>query len=98
NEVSQIYTGTVLFNNVSATASGLPTFMGKKLAAGTPVTIPVTITNNGTQSASFFFDARLSTVQTLTLASQSSNTVSLPMTGNSPFWIVPTQTSSVSVG
>lgn len=97
NEISQTYTGSILFNNVSATATGLPTFMGKKLVAGTPITIPVTITNNGAQAESVFFDARLATIQNLTLASQSSNTVALPLTSSPPFWIVPTQTSSVSV-
>ena len=99
NEISQPFTGSVRFNTVQASASGLPNSAGTKLAAGTPVTVPVTITNNGAAPEDYFIDPRLNTTQTLTLAPQfgTSSTVSLPLVGFGPIWLVPTETSSVHV-
>ncbi len=98
NEVSQPYTGNIKFDNVLVHATGLPDNLSTNLAAGTPVTIPVTITNDGAQAEDFFLDPRLSTSTTLTLSPQfgTSDTVSLPATTN-PYWLVPPQTSSLSV-
>jgi hypothetical protein len=98
NEVSQPYTGTIKFDNVMVHATGLPDSLGTNLAAGTPVAVPVTITNNGAAPEDFFVDSRLSTSTTLALAAQfgTSDIVSLPATSISA-WLVPTQTSSVSV-
>ena len=99
NEISQPYTGSVSFNTVQASAPGLPNSAGTKLAAGTPVTVPVTITNNGAAPEDYFIDPRLNTMQTLTLAPQSgmTSTVSLPLVGLGPVWLVPTETSSIHV-
>jgi hypothetical protein len=99
NEISQPFAGNILFNQVHATAAGLPDSASTKLAAGTPVTVPVSITNNGTAPNLFFMDPRLVTTQELALATQfgTSGTVVLPNTGNPPFWLVPTETSSVAV-
>ncbi len=98
NELSDPFTGNILFNDVKVSATGLPDSLTIMLAAGTPVTVPVTITNNGTAPEDFFVDPRLSTSTTLTLATQfgTSDTVPLPAEGN-PFWLVPTEASSVSV-
>jgi hypothetical protein len=98
NEISQPYTGNVVFNNVSASAAGLPDRLSKKLAAGTPVTVPVTIKNNGAQAEEFFVDPRLNQTATMTLAAQDPqvSSVTLPLTGNEPDWFVPTQASSAS--
>jgi hypothetical protein len=98
DEISQPFTGNIKFNNVSVSAAGLPDSSATQLAAGTPVTVPVTITNNGAAPEDFFVDPRLNTSATMTLAAQfgTSETVSLPAVSN-PFWLVPTQTSSVSV-
>jgi len=98
DEVSQPFTGNIALNNVSASAAGLPHRFDKKLAAGVPVTFPVTITNNGVAPEDFFVDPRLSTSATITLATQfgTSDTVPLPAISN-PIWLVPTDTSSVSV-
>jgi len=98
DEVSQPFTGNIVFNNVSAKATGLPEGPNHHLAAGTPVTYPVPITNNGAAPELFFIDARLDTTTGLVLAPQfgTSDTVTLPITSN-PFWLVPTQTSIVSV-
>jgi hypothetical protein len=99
NEISQPYTGNIQFNNVSASAAGLPDSAGTTLAAGTPVTVPVTITNNGAAPEDFFVDSRLNSTTSMTLATQfgtSDTGIPLPPVGN-PDWLVPTQTSGLSV-
>jgi len=99
DEISQPFTGNIQFNNVSVSAPGLPDSNGTKLAAGVPVTVPVTITNNGAAPEAFFVDPRLNSTASITLTSLVPNTgLTLPLTVNFfPQWIVPTQTSSVSV-
>jgi len=87
----------VAFNHTSASAAGLPDSASTKLAAGKPVTVPVTIKNNGTQAEDFFIDPRLDQTASITLAGQDQiSGVSLPMTGGEPDWFVPTQASSAS--
>jgi hypothetical protein len=99
NEVSQPFRGNIKFNNVSVTASGLPNNKQTMLAAGVPVTVPVTITNNGAAPEAFFVDARLNSTTSISLQNidppPSSAGYPLPLTGGPPEWIVPTQTSSV---
>jgi hypothetical protein len=99
DEVSQPYSGNVQFDTTSATAAGLPDSASTTLAAGTPVTVPVTITNKGAAPEDFFIDPRLNATSTLTLPTQfgTTTTNSLPLIGNPPLWFVPSQTSSVSV-
>jgi hypothetical protein len=98
NEISEPFFGNIQFNRVSASAAGLPNSASTKLAAGTPVTIPVTITNNGAAPEDFFIDARLNKTAALVLAPLNKATdLTLPFVGNPPFWLVPTQTSSVSL-
>ena len=98
DEVSQPFQGDIAFNNVRVGATGLPDSAGVKLAAGTPVTVPVHITNKGSQAADFFVDPRLDSSTTLSLAPLDQATgLSLPLTGNPPFWFLPTQSTSVSV-
>jgi hypothetical protein len=97
NEISEPYTGNVVFNDVSASAAGLPDSTSTKLAAGTPVTVPVTITNKGAAPEEFFVDPRLNQTASITLAGQDQITgVSLPLTGAEPDWFVPTEASSAS--
>ncbi len=67
DEVSQSFHGEVQANAVQVTAH-LPNSAGTKLTAGTPVSFPVTITNNGDQAEDFFVDPRLNSNTTLTLA------------------------------
>jgi len=97
DEISQPFTGSVRFDAVRASATGVPHRRRDKLAAGVPVTFPVTITNTGVAPEDYFVDARLDGTTLLTLAPQDQTTgVSLPLTGNPGEWFVPTQTSSVS--
>ena len=95
DEVSQSFTGNIKFDHVSASAAGLPHSASTKLAAGTPVTVPVTITNNGAAPEAFFVDPRLNTTTSLSLASFTGSTFALPLASGEPQWLVPTQTSGV---
>lgn len=100
NEVSDPFSGHVQFNDAVATATAsLPDSASTTLTQGHSYTVPVTITNKGTAPEDFFVDARLNYTAALTLSADlgTSDTVSLPMTGNPPFWVVPSETSSVSV-
>ena len=100
DELSDPFTGNIVFNAVRASASGLPDSASTTLAAGTPVTVPVTITNNGAAPEEFFIDGRARTrTQSITLSPQfgTSDTLALPLVGNPAIWFVPSETSSVSV-
>jgi hypothetical protein len=95
NELADSYTGSVKFNVATAKASGLPDSSRVTLAEGTPVTIPVTIKNNGPEPEDFFVDPRLNSDTVLPLASFTSDTVNLPMNGAFPVWVVPSETSAL---
>jgi hypothetical protein len=97
NELSDPYTGSIAFNQTSASVAGLPDSASTILASDTPITVPVTVTNNGAAPESVFIDPRLNTTTSLTLANFASGTVALPMAVAFPTWLVPTETSSVSV-
>jgi Subtilase family len=97
NEISQPYTGNIRFSAASASAAGLPDSASTKLAAGQPVTVPVTITNTGAAPEDYFVDPRLNSSETLTLTALNPNTVALPMAGPEPAWFVPSETSSISL-
>ncbi len=99
NELSQPYTGSVKFNDASATASGLPDSAHTVLAPGKKVTVKVKITNTGVAPEDFFIDPRLNSSSAVALAavSPSSGTVTLPMTSYFPTYFIPSETSSVSV-
>ncbi len=101
DEVSQPFSGNVEFNNVAVSASGVPNSVHRVLPAGTPVTVHVSITNKGAAPEDFFIDPRLDTTKSIQLpavAPSQQTGLTLPLTANYfPTWIVPTETSSVSV-
>jgi hypothetical protein len=101
NEISEPFVGNVAFNNVTASATGLPDSASTQLSASSPVTVPVKYTNNTASVQELFTDGRLDTAtsQTLAVVSPTTATVPLPMTGTTygPTWLVPTETSSISV-
>src|SRR5580658_9316687 len=69
------------------------------LKAGTAVTVPVTITNNGASPQELFLDPRLNTTSTMTLPTipPSTAAATLPNTGQFPEWFIPNETSSLTV-
>jgi len=98
DEVSQTFSGNIALNDVKVSAAGMPDSPSTKLAAGKPVTIPVRITNKGSQAEDFFVDPRLTSTATISLTSLDQSTgLGLPLVTNPPFWFVPSQTSSVTV-
>ena len=95
--VAQPFTVTMNDTPVTASAAGLPDSASTQLAAGTPVTIPVQVTNNGTTPEEYFVDPRLSTQSTDTLAAQSTNDLTLPnLAGTIPTYLVPSHTTAIS--
>ena len=94
------FTGRIVLNQVSASAPSLPGNASVTLAAGVPVTYPVTITNKGAAPDQFFVDARLNSVVTMPLAlqeaPQSPSGFTLPLTSAQPVWLVPSETSAVA--
>jgi hypothetical protein len=98
DEISQPFTGDIALNAVHATAAGLPDSASIKLAAGTPVTVPVTITNNGKAPQDFFVDPRLDGTTSVRLAALDAATgLSLPLQVEPPLYVVPTETSGLAV-
>src|SRR6185437_5850530 len=99
NEIAQPFSGNVRLDNTGVVVAGVPTGTNV-VAAGTPVTIPVSITNNGPVVQGFFLDPRLNQTTTISLANinppSSSAGYVLPATAN-PFWLMPTHSSSVKV-
>ena len=97
NEVSESYTGNITFNKVNVSAAGLPDSASTTLSlSALPVTVPVSITNNGAAPEDVFIDPRLTGSESVSLAPFSSNGVTLPNTGAFPEWLVPSETSSAA--
>jgi Subtilase family len=97
NEVSDPYTGSIEFNAVRVSAPALPNSARTKLAAGTPVTVPVKITNNAAAPVDVFIDPRLDATASIPLAGLTQTAgLTLPLAAAPPEWFVPSQTSSVS--
>jgi hypothetical protein len=95
-EISQPFSGAVTFDGLETTATGLP--HGAKLAAGEPVTATVTVHNTGAQSILVGADPRLdgeTTMQPVPI--QGSTSFDLPDSGNAPIYLVPPDTSALTV-
>ena len=98
NEISEPFTGRILANAVRVSAAGLPDSASTTLAAGQPVTVPVTVTNNGAAPQDFFVDARLDTSTTVSLAPlDPASGLTLPLAVEPPGFLVPAETSAVAV-
>jgi Subtilase family len=99
NELSQRYSGHIVFNHVRVSAPRLPDSATHNLAAGKRVTVGVKITDTGAAPEDFFLDARLDATRTMKLAAlpATADTVALPLTVGYPGWLVPSLTSSLSV-
>jgi hypothetical protein len=98
NRIDEPFSGQVSLS--AGPASGaLPASASTVLAAGKPVTIPITVRNTSDAAQDYFVDARLDQTATLQLAGQSATTIPLPMpaTADSPSWLVPADTSSITL-
>jgi len=94
NEISEPFTGRILANAVRVSAAGLPDSASTTLTAGQPVTVPVTITNNGAAPQDFFVDARLATSTTVALAPlDPASGLTLPLAVEPPEFLVPAETT-----
>ncbi|HTX32710.1 MAG TPA: S8 family serine peptidase [Solirubrobacteraceae bacterium] len=96
NEISQPYDGQVTFNAVRVGARGVPDGRDQ-LATGKSVTFKVEVTNTGAAPEAYFVDPRLDGTTSLNLTPLTPATNTLPLTGNYVLWLVPTETSGLSV-
>ena len=97
NELADPYTGSIKFDAVSAGAFGLPDSSDWGVSSDRGTEAFVSFTDKGSAPADIFIDARLDTLTSVPLAPQTSDNVNLPMNGNFPEWLVPSQTTSLSL-
>jgi hypothetical protein len=98
DEVSTGYRGAVQFDKVDVRVSGLP--RGRTLKAGRPVTVKVRVRNTSAAPADFFVDPRLSSYRDLRVSAvQKATGVTLPIPSTAPLpsWLVPSETTAISV-
>ncbi len=94
---SQPFNVTLTDTAVPASASNLPDSTSDDVDAGTPIDVPVTVTNNGTTPEEYFIDARTTGTVTEKLAPQTTSSVVLPnLAGVVPIYLVPSHTSELS--
>jgi hypothetical protein len=101
NEISEPYSGNIQLNagGVSESSGGLPDSAHTTLAAGSTHTYQVKIHNGSVAPEDFFLDPRLTASATESLLPAVSNPITLPLpaTGTPQEWLVPTQSSSVTI-
>jgi hypothetical protein len=91
-------TGSITFDPVTPTVTGLPT--GGTIKAGSTQVVAVTVRNTSSAVGSYFLDARLAQSVTTTLTPLTPTdkiTVPMPRGTVTPRWIVPSNTTSVLV-
>jgi hypothetical protein len=98
-ELDQTLLGQIKLNSVKASAAGLPTSASTKLAAGTPVTVPLKFTNTGVETLSLGVEGRTQTQQTLrALAVQGSEAIKLPQVlSTAPVYQLPPESNVFTV-
>lgn len=99
NQVVTPYTGQVSLGADQAAAPTLPDTPNQVLNAGVPVVVPVRVHNPGPAPQDYFIDPRLARITSIALAPQSpaSMTLPIPADGASASWLVPTDTTSLSL-
>jgi hypothetical protein len=94
---SQPFNVTMSTTPVTASPSGLPDSSSTVLPAGTPVTVNVTVTNNGSTPEEFFIDARTAGQVAQKLAAQTAGSLQLPdLGGVIPTYLVPSHASKLT--
>ena len=97
--VSSPLTGTIDFDQVATTVTGLPDSSSTVIHDGQSRTAAITITNTSSVPQAYFLDARLDQTVTDSLTPLTPSTdISLPLGTSAaiPQWIVPTDTTSVT--
>ena len=90
--------GRITFDPVVPKVTGLP--VGGTIKAGSTQVVAVTVRNDSLAVGSYFLDARLAQSVSMTLTPLSPTdavVVPMPQTEATPLWMVPTNTSAVSV-
>jgi subtilisin family serine protease len=98
-EIDELFHGTVTFNGLPTTVTGLPNASNKKLVAGVPVQATVTIKNTGVEPIAVGADPRLNKRQYL-LPTPIQGKTSFPLPADPadpPIYVVPPDTSSLTV-
>jgi len=93
------YRVAVRYNTVRVSAPTLPNRARTTLAQGKAVTVPVTITNTGVAPLTYFADARLNQIGTISLATLGSGeNLTLPQPADqTPLWLVPSHVNAFSI-
>jgi hypothetical protein len=97
--LSEPFTGAIDFAAGAAVATGVPNSRGTRLAAGTPVTATIRVTNSGNTQKAYFVDPRLNTRAALPLLGLNPTTVQVPITGQTPTpaFLIPTDSDQLVV-
>jgi hypothetical protein len=96
NQTSLPFTARINFDRANISAAALPNAAGVQLKAGTPVTIPVNVTNTGAVTALYFADARLRTSESIPLLySNPAECGVTTLPGACTLYFLPTEISSV---
>lgn len=98
-QTSTGFSGTISFNKVAVSVSGLPTSTSTVIPHGTTRTATVHVTNNGTAPEAYMIDPRLSTVRSMSLSSLAPTTDPLPISDFSkvPQFVVPPFTQTLTI-
>lgn len=96
NQTSLPFTARIGFNGAGISATGLPDSPSVQLSAsGTPVTVPITVTNTGPVTKLYFADARLASTAVMQLPPQTCSSVTT-LPGACGEWYLPTQVGTVA--
>jgi Subtilase family/Peptidase inhibitor I9 len=99
-QTSSGFEGTISFNRVSVTATGVPHSSVTPVHAHKASTATIHVVNTGTNPEWYSIDPRLSGLTTMSLSSLSPTTDPLPITNfaNVPQFVVPPFSQSLSIG
>jgi hypothetical protein len=99
NRLSTPYEGTVTLAAGPAKGSGLPVSASTTLPAGKAFAADVVVRNTSDATVDYFLDPRDDRTAMVQLAGQSPTSITLPMAAAqaSPSWLVPADTSSVTL-
>jgi hypothetical protein len=93
--LSEPFTVTLDQNAATAAATGVPT--GQRVSATHPAVVKIKVTNTGPGPEAYFIDGRTSAIvpYSLTALDSPQATVPLSVSGNIPFYLVPSETSAL---